>query len=119
MPRASVLAVVLLSACYVPPHDAVAADGGPRAACSHDTCSNGCCDNGVCASGYEDDACGLLGRTCDVCPVQQRCSGTRRCEKRPPDAGTGELQTIFADPGGSPVPPNAEPPARCYAGKCP
>ena len=60
---------------------ALAASCGPvqRARCMPSNC-NGCCDeNGECRSGAEDEACGELGATCDVCDTATQVCADGAC----------------------------------------
>lgn len=112
--RACVAAVLAVfgGGCLVPVLEGpppAAASAGP--ACSHATCS-GCCVEGVCASGYDDEACGLLGRVCEACSVLERCSPTRRCAV-PPDAGRDDwvpLNVPDLPPDPNAPPGNSGPP---------
>jgi hypothetical protein len=92
-------------------------DAGSRPGlCGPDTC-RGCCSDGVCVSGYVDDACGLLGHKCSVCPVDRHCSASRQCElPRREDSNDDGPPPIYAQPAGDPVPPGTDPPPHCYTG---
>ena len=74
---------------------------GAEPACDQSTCS-GCCDRDVCVSGYDDHACGLLGRTCEACSVTSSCGPTRACNSPPRDGGATELPKL--DPTEEPYP---------------
>ncbi len=113
MSKALWLTAALAASGCLTPEWSPALDAGAGIACSHATCT-GCCDQGVCVSGYADEACGLLGRRCDACGIDQVCGPTRSCQARPPDAGPpwDKRYPVGVSGAGNNDPPS-DPPARC------
>ena len=113
MSRALVFTLALGAAgCFAPEWTPL--DAGAPERCNYSNC-RGCCLQGVCVSGYDDNACGLLGRACEACPMALECGPARSCIAPPPDAGPAYNRQYGygGAPSGAGDASNTEQPARC------
>ena len=115
MRRALVVIAALVSGCLRHDWEPVL-DAGRAVTCSHENC-RGCCEQGSCVSGYSDEACGLLGRKCEACPMDKICGVARSCVAPKPDGGP-EWTGVYGGGSGPLQDPPAEQPARCASRTC-